>query len=694
VPLGAAAFDEPLFEGDEQASDEDRVNAKGKLVETVTVDFWLHFDWENLSPTEAFGALDNLLDSLDDLFSGEPPDLGDVLGLRMGFRVHGATDVDLAVKGSSSLHYDRKFSFAPPYYLPPIVIGPLYLEPHVDMTARFEGSVPGSMDLRFGFGADFGLGFEYDGGLKTSMEGPMFETVSAKPIVTASASLRAELALVLSLRMQGFFGPYAALIPYGELEVARFSEPCFEFKAGIEGEIGASLGVFGHTLKNIPGPRFPIGEPLDLGSGACEPLPDPPPTDQLIEPWSRSYGGGTVHGLGTDEGYTSLELSPDGRLLLTGSSGNAVLKVEESGELVWARTFEQPSRPDFSQLDPQHAVPMLDTGILVSTRQGVLVKLEQDGSLAWGAELESDHAGDGFWAAARVGDAVWLGGHYSEEASTERQAWLVGLTPDGSVAFSWLWGEPERRESVRHILPLDDGALVVGEAGGRGSLWYVNSDGSIRWAKHVDDCGDEDLVLSTAILTADDNLLVGGWFYATDTHGLVFRMSREGDEAEPAWATRTHVEGEILGPEIRSLHQLPTGELRVVGRYAEATGDRVFSAMADSIGRFGWLRRYGGEDGTAPPVSRITTRGGLLIGTGSATLEPHPGGFWLFEVPTPTGEIDFTSNTGVAADSLAPTSDDACLTLAGAPKATTTLDLPMTLVGIELGEPSYMVHEQ
>jgi hypothetical protein len=63
-------------------------------------------------------------------------------------------------------------------------------------------------------------------------------------------------------------------------------------------------------------------------------------------------------------------------------------------------------------------------------------------------------------------------------------------------------------------------------------------------------------------------------------------------------------------------------------------------------------------------------------------------------VPTPTGDIDFTSNPGVAADSLAPTSDDACLTLAGAPKATTTLDLPMTLVGIELGEPSYMVHEQ
>src|SRR6185436_12633375 len=161
------------------------------------------------------------------------------------------------------------------------------------------------------------------------------------------------------------------------------------------------------------------------------------------------------------------------------------------------------------------------------------------------------------------------------------QAWLVGLEPDGSAAVSWLWGEPGRRESIRHILPLDDGALVVGEAGGRGFLQYVNLDGTIRWAKHVDDCAAEDLILATAILTDDDNLVIGGWFYATDTHALMFRMSRNGTESEPAWATRTTVAGEILGPMVRSLHQLPTGEFRVVGRYAEPTGDRVFAAMAD-----------------------------------------------------------------------------------------------------------------
>jgi hypothetical protein len=694
VPLGAQSFDEPLFEGDEELSDEDRVNASGKLVETVTLDFWLHFDWENLSPAEAFSALDNLLDSLDDLFSGDPPDLGDVLGLRMGFSVHGDADVDLHVTGKSSLHYEKTFPFSAPYVLPPIVIGPLVFEPQIDMNAHFEGGVPGSVDMRLGFGAGFGLGFEYDDGLQTSISGPAFSAIVPTPTVTASASLRAELILTLNLRMYGFFGPYASLIPYGNLEVDRFAEPCYVFTAGIDGEIGASLGVFGQTLKNIKGPHFPIGDPFELGEGECEALPDPPLTDNLITPWSKSYGGELERRLGTDEAYTSLELSNDGRLLLASAGANAVLKIDEAGNVVWARTLEQPSRPDFPRLEPQHAVPMLDTGILVSTDQGVLVKLEQNGELAWGAQLESDHDGEGYWAAARVGDAIWLGGNHRLLASTERQAWLVGLEPDGSVAFSWTWGEAERRESIRHILPLDDGALVVGEAGGRGFLHYVNPDGTIRWAKHVDDCAAEDLVLSTAILTHDDNLVIGGFFYATDTHGLVFRMSRDGTETEPAWATRTYVEGEILGPEIRSLHQLPTGELRVVGRYAEPSGDRVFAAMADSIGRFGWLRRYGAEEGTAPPTSRITTRGGLLIATGSATLEPNPGGFWLFEVPTPTGRIDFSSSSGVAMDELAPTSEDACLVIEDAPAETSALELPMTLVDIELGEPTYAVHEQ
>jgi hypothetical protein len=144
---------------------------------------------------------------------------------------------------------------------------------------------------------------------------------------------------------------------------------------------------------------------------------------------------------------------------------------------------------------------------------------------------------------------------------------------------------------------------------------------------------------------------------------------------------------------VRSLHQLPTGEFRVVGRYAEPSGDRVFSAMADSIGRFGWLRRYGAEDGGAPATSRITTQGGLLIGASSATLEP-PGGPWLFEVPTPNGNIEFASGSGIAMDTLVPTSEEACLVLADAPTTPTALALPMTPVGIELAEPNVVVQEQ
>jgi hypothetical protein len=694
VPLGNPDFDEPLFEGDNQTSDEDRVSAKGHLVENVMIKFWLHFDWQDLTPDQAFSALDNLLDSLTSLFEGKPPDLGDLLHLKMGFRVDGDADVSLDVKGSSALSFERDFPFGTPYVIAPIVIGPLYLQPTLTMTAHFTGGVAGSLDMNYGFGTNFGLGFDYDGNLTPIVSGPDFSTITPTTTVSAAASLRTELELRLSLLMYGFLGPYASIVPYGDVEADRTATPCFRFTAGIEGEVGAEIGLLGKTLKSIQGPRFPIGDPQELASGDCKPLPNPAPTDNLITPWSKSYGGDNLVSLGTDEGFTNLELSNDGRLLLTSVASNAVFKVTESGDLAWARTFRQPDRADFPELNPTHAVPMIDTGILVSTQQYVLVKTEQNASYDWAAQLETDSDADGFWAAKRVGDSIWLGGPYSQLASTERQAWLVGLAPDGSVEFSWLWGTPTKRESIRHILPLDDGAIVVGEGDGRGFLLYVNLDGTIRWAKTVDDCATEDLVLSTAILTRDDNILVGGWFYATETEGLLFRVSRDGTESAPAWATRTGVRGEILGPEVRSIHQLDTGELRVVGRYAEATGDRVFAAMTDSIGRFGWLQRYGGTDGTAPPTSTITTRGGLLIGSGSATLEPLTGGYWLFEVPTPNGRINFDPASGIAMDSLTPTSQTACLTIADAPTTTMDYALPMTLVDVEVNPAKYPVHLQ
>lgn len=697
-PLGDPDFDEAVFDGDKLPTLEDRVNAKGKMVEQVSVTFWLSFDWEDLSPQEAFTALENLLDSLKKLFSGKPPDLGDILHLDTGLRIDGDAEVMLGVVGASSLEFSKSFNLST-FVLPPIFIGPLAFVPTVTLDSHFDGGVAGSLDLAFGLEAGFGLGFGYEeGDLTPYVSGPTLTTVTPTTTASASARLKAELELRLNLQMYGFFGPYAGLIAYAEVDVDRFRSPCWKLSAGLDGSVGASIGLFGKTLKHIQGPRISLSDPVDVASGSCLPLPNPPATDKLITPWSRSFGGTHWSG-GTDESFTNLELSHDGRLLVSSSGSKSVMKVATNGALTWARTFEEPSRA-VPALEPEIALPTLDAGILVGTREHVLVKLDQGGALEWATQLQSANTIPGWGKGKRRGDEIWLAGSYSaEKTANTGDAWLVGLSPDGGVRWAWTWGTPEERESVREILPLADGALVLGvarnfKAGSqRGFLLRLNADGTVRWAKYVDDCAAEDLVLSSAILSDDGNLIVGGWLYATHTDALLFRVSPDATETEPAWATRTG--SDIVGPMIQSIHQLPTGELRVVGRYAEFGNDRVFVGATDSIGRFAWLRRYGSDDSRAtPPASLITPQGGLLVASSSASLEAYPGGTWLFEVPVPNGMVDFAPGSATTTDTLSATSSAACLTLTDAPTQTSPVVVEQRLTQVRAEDVPLASHVQ
>jgi hypothetical protein len=264
---------------------------------------------------------------------------------------------------------------------------------------------------------------------------------------------------------------------------------------------------------------------------------------------------------------------------------------------------------------------------------------------------------------------------------------LVILSPRGAIERAWTWGSPDYREAVRGILPLADGGLLVGQRESymgdtHGFVLRVDGEGDITWARDVDSCTDDEPVLSTAILTDEGNFIVGGHHYATETKALLFRMAPDGSGDEPAWATETTIEP-ILGLQPRSIHQLRTGELRVVGLWGRTGGrDEVFAAGTDSIGRFSWLRWYGGDRPQGPPTSRITSQGGLMIAAASATVEEAPGGLWLFEVPTPNGAIDFDPATDAMTESLDFVSSEACLVTPEASTAVSALDIALSSIEV------------
>lgn len=702
-PIGGADLPLELFDGDGLAeTSEDRIAGSGTLQATVTLHFWLHFDWEAKSVEEAFDALGDVLEDLADTFlGGGPPSLGEVLNLRTGLTIEGDIEAATQLQGKAALAYHRNRDLGG-YPLPEIVIGPLVFVPEIALEARFDGGVLGEMSAGAGITAHAGLGFSYDaddGVPKPFVIGPDFTHEDPSATLTAAASLRTELELKLKMQLYGLMGPYVSLVAYSDVEADRSATPCLSLTAGLEGHSGASIGVFGHDLATFMGPSIALGDPLLLATGDCAPPPDPSPTDALIEPWSRSYEG-TVWSTGIDDGWTDLQLHHDGRLLLTSSGATHLMKVEEDGTPVWARTFEQPDRPGITVLWPQHAVPALDTGILVTTFQNVLVKLDAAGTPEWAAQVEDGNAEDGaFWTAQQVQGDLWLAGTYREENSDERQALLVILGTGGELKRAWTWGGPDHREAVRDVLPLDDGALLVGQrqdysGDTHGFVMRVDVDGNVRWARDVDACGDEEPVLATATLTDDGNFIVGGWHYATETQALLFRIAPDGSGDAPAWATATTIEP-ILGLQPRTIHQLQNGELRVTGRWARTGGnDEVFVAGTDSIGRFAWARWYGGDMEQGPPTSRITSQGGLLVASSSATLEPGSGGLWLFEVPAPNGVIDFDAASGGQSGELVFTSAEACLVTPEASTATTMLSVGLAEVEIETTPVMPPAHDQ
>lgn len=705
-PLGATNHPVTLFDGDGLSSTtEDRIAGATTMQAKVKIDFWLKFDWQTLNYAEASAALEDVLDVLEDLakvFTGDLPSIAELINLRTGLTLTGVFDTGLDLQGQSALSYEEPLSLGG-YPLDPIFIGPLMFLPQITLDAKFTGGVTGDMRVGYGVGAEAGIGFEYDADddgffPKPIVIGPKFTHSEPSATVSISAAARAELELKLHISLFGLVGPYASIIAISELDVDRSRSPCYRLSAGLRGGSGASFVFAGTTLANIYGPSFPLGDPIELVSGECQPLPDPPPTDTPITPWSKSYAD-TVWTTGTDDQWTDLELGHDGRYLLTSAGSDRLLKIDPDGSLVWALAFERPPE-ESGPVWPNHATPMSDTGILVSTHQFALVKLDAAGRYRWGAQIETDNADEGFWAAKQVNGDLWLGGTYRREGESDREAWLLVLDADGAVKTSWTWGgTADRREAIRGILPLEDGALLVGHAvlpgQTRGFVLRVSADGTIAWAKHVESCDTEEPELATAILTRDGNFVVGGWTYSVDTRALLFRLAPDGSDEAPAWATGTLVDAALFGLMPRSIHQLASGELRVTGRSATSlTRDEVFVAGTDSIGRFAWLNVYGGPAAEGPPTSQITAQGGLLVASSSSSIEAEPGGLWAFEVPMLDGVIEFAAGSGLSGESPAFGSAPVCLSTPAATTETTPLPVGLSSAAIRVSKVTPAVHEQ
>ena len=231
------------------------------------------------------------------------------------------------------------------------------------------------------------------------------------PVVEVSLSSDVKVAVGprLSLLFWDSFGPSASIKAFGKVHADSEKTPCWSVGAGAEANIGIRvripwklfgledlgkvLGLADDIASKTFGP-FSIFETNDILSGGCSGLPVnvyPPgegPTDEVYKdprfsPWSRRYLDWSTsfpHSARSPRMNLHTDKTIDGAWLVGGRGIQGVMKLSESGDVVWAKRIHLPGVDDeevaFDEAKSAFAVQALDTNIWVATSRFTVMKVE------------------------------------------------------------------------------------------------------------------------------------------------------------------------------------------------------------------------------------------------------------------------------------------------------------------------------
>jgi PQQ-like domain len=249
----------------------------------------------------------------------------------------------------------------------------------------------------------------------------------------------------------------------------------------------------------------------------------------------------------------------DGGFLLAGPSrsdgqgGNHhLIKVDDDGEIVWAKTLDKNSSLDTRLLQTD------DDGFVLAavlnqpdrSTEMYLAKLDPDGNLEW----EKTFAGAEYDSVTAVrqtddGGIVLLGAVGQEDASYRLNRDLFLAKVDKSGETVWERTYETGRDTVPHAFAeTPDGGLVIagtdrtisdyGAGYGLGYLLRVDEDGKKEWEKTLAE-GSETSSLCDIQATDDGDLLVSGYvnyeginMNDASSDGYVARL---GEDGETVW---------------------------------------------------------------------------------------------------------------------------------------------------------------
>jgi hypothetical protein len=370
---------------------------------------------------------------------------------------------------------------------------------------------------------------------------------------------------------------------------------------------------------------------------------------QVTNPDLRRTGDGpsiewqtAIGGRGEDTAY-DMWPTGDGGWVVAGSTRNAddgdfdvaVVRLNADGEMVWARRYGGPG------LDIAFGVRTLHDGTIVvagwTSRIGagegdfLLLGLRPDGTLAY--ERAFGTAGEEratSLTVTREGDIAIIGESYG--VSGDSRFYLVLADPDGNLLWERTYDDGPLNERGLAILELADGYLLAGNSmdtssgstatRSDGYVVRTDRDGRQIWARSYG--GDaHDIVHHVAPLGVDSFLLTG--------YSRGFGASGPND----VWMVRIDGQGEPLEQSLRggpgadhNIQVRPVGEgdLALVG-YTTSRGTGGWDAEVSVVNgglEERWSAAYGGAGADGAVAVVAGQLGGLVI-AGYTETQGEPG---------------------------------------------------------------------
>lgn len=468
------------------------------------------------------------------------------------------------------------------------------------------------------------------------------------------------------------------------------SKPCFTLRGGVEGELSFVIGVDFPVLGPVTLAEWSISDNLwteEIESGDCtggsivqqNPLQNP-----TFVPWARAYADTVViTGMpytapGGQMAWCDLQRGIDGHFVLAGSGNKGLLKVDREGHPVWAKRFLGPTLGDafIDELLPDRTAGGTDTNLFVAAYPWALLKVDASGNLLWARQFSLSPNRD-WW---RTGDiepdgegGLYLVAAYGTNplSPLDVDALLVRHDSAGGILWAKRLGDTGRGEVPRGIIPFKDGIVVVGTVceinssglAGGWRMWAVNLDrnGTIIWRKEypVVTCGlpfEADVIPLTGHETPDGDVIVGGTIGSSPRRSLLAKIKPDGSLSFLTAYRAVHSLN-LEDLELTSLAPLPTSGYLAAGIYLPypySLGRDVWIASLDSIGKFQWIKRLKSPDasGELMPTVAYIEDGGALAMAYSETLAGGSGGLWSLKAFAKDGTVAFDAASGVTVETV------------------------------------------